>query len=262
MKKQFLQTLAICLLAIGSMNGQVVINEFMASNTGAGGIFDPDGGFPDWVEIYNNGSSAVNLGGYMLSDTIPEPTKFVFPAGTIIEADAYIIIWCDKDLDQEGFHADFNIKAEGEELYLFDDNSNIIDEVIFGEQESDVSLARIPNGTGDFEQRAPTHGFNNEANSVIGLPIEPEVSIHAYPNPANTTLSVDLKAIDRAIYEAEIQLVNAVGQVVLTQSYDNLTIADNKKDTVRMDESGIAQGFYFVVVKTARGIATSGVLVE
>jgi len=262
MKKQILQTLAFCLLATVSMNGQVVINEFMASNTGAGGIFDPDGGSPDWVEIYNNGSSAVNLGGYMLSDTIPEPTKFVFPAGTIIEADAYIIIWCDKDLDQEGFHADFNIKAEGEELYLFDDGGDVIDEIVFGQQESDVSFARIPNGTGDFEQRAPTHGYNNEANSVIGLPVEPEVSIYAYPNPASTTLSVDLKAIDRAIYKAEVQLVNAVGQVVFTQSFDNLTITDNKKDTIQMDISTVAQGLYFVVVKTAKGVATSGILVE
>ena len=55
--------------------GQVYINEFMASNTST--ILDPDyKQSADWIELYNDGTSAVNLDGYFLTDNLTKPDKW------------------------------------------------------------------------------------------------------------------------------------------------------------------------------------------
>ena len=46
-----------------SMQGQLYINEFMASNDFA--FPGPQGDFPDWIEIYNAGNEDLMLGGYL-----------------------------------------------------------------------------------------------------------------------------------------------------------------------------------------------------
>ena len=57
------------------------INEFMADNQTT--IADPDGagGYPDWIEIYNAGPTAIDLGGMYLTDDPGEPTKWMIPFG-------------------------------------------------------------------------------------------------------------------------------------------------------------------------------------
>ncbi len=66
------------LLLISSISqSQVVINEICPSNVN--NKINENGKYDDWVEIYNAGSSSVNLGGYGLSDEIAKPFKFTFP---------------------------------------------------------------------------------------------------------------------------------------------------------------------------------------
>src|SRR5438046_7845746 len=67
-----------------------VINEFMASNTS--GITDDEGNKSDWIEIYNPGSTAVNLAGWHLSDDPSLPHQFTFPA-TIINPGGYLLVF-------------------------------------------------------------------------------------------------------------------------------------------------------------------------
>lgn len=56
---------------------QILINEICPSNVS--NKLNENGEYDDWIEIFNDGNSAVNLGGYGLSDIISEPYKFVFP---------------------------------------------------------------------------------------------------------------------------------------------------------------------------------------
>ena len=54
------------------------INEFMAENDST--IQDPDGsGYPDWIELYNAGPNAIDLGGMYLTDDVNDPTKWIIP---------------------------------------------------------------------------------------------------------------------------------------------------------------------------------------
>ncbi len=56
------------------------INEFMAENDST--IQDPEGsGYPDWIELYNAGPNAIELGGMYLTDDESDPTKWMIPAG-------------------------------------------------------------------------------------------------------------------------------------------------------------------------------------
>ena len=146
------------------IDSDIVINEIMASNDVT--VADEMGEFDDWVEIYNKGSVAINLSNYHLSDDISVLGKYTFPDVTLAP-DEYFIVWADDDEEEQGDynHATFNLSASGEELYLSDQNFNILDQLIFGQQETDMGYARVPNGTGNFIMQDPTFSANNEFNS-------------------------------------------------------------------------------------------------
>jgi len=61
--------------------GQIKINE--ASNSNGSNYLLSNGESPDWIEIYNGGSSPLNLQGYGLSDDLSDLNKWIFPATTI-----------------------------------------------------------------------------------------------------------------------------------------------------------------------------------
>ncbi|MFN0201414.1 MAG: lamin tail domain-containing protein [Bacteroidia bacterium] len=64
-----------------SVHAQIVINE--ASNRNATQIADEDGAFGDWLELYNAGSTAVNLMDYALTDDSTNFGKWTFPAANL-----------------------------------------------------------------------------------------------------------------------------------------------------------------------------------
>lgn len=57
--------------------GQVVINEVCTSNRTT--VMDHEDDSPDWIELYNTGSTAINLKGYQLTDNAATPQKWRFP---------------------------------------------------------------------------------------------------------------------------------------------------------------------------------------
>ncbi len=165
----------------GLARAQVVINEVMASN--AKSFADPQGDFDDWIELYNAGAAAVDLGGMYLSDDPKEPTKWQIPldaqGATRIPGGGYLLIWADGEPDDYvpveqsgartvgppacGFHASFRLDADGDEIHLFDtDGVTRIDSLVFGEQTPDVSYGRHPDG-GDVLRffGVPTPGGRN-----------------------------------------------------------------------------------------------------
>ncbi|MCU0612072.1 MAG: lamin tail domain-containing protein, partial [Candidatus Eisenbacteria bacterium] len=138
--------------------GDVVINEFAASNTV---ILDPAGEAEDWIEMYNNTSEAVSLDGMYLTDTPANPGLWQFPTGTTIEAEGFLIVWADQDLEQEGLHAGFKLSASGEQIWFSDVTLALLDSVTFGPQTTNLTMARVPNGTGPFVQGTPTFNATN-----------------------------------------------------------------------------------------------------
>ncbi|MFB0553287.1 MAG: chitobiase/beta-hexosaminidase C-terminal domain-containing protein, partial [Phycisphaerae bacterium] len=137
----------------GLKTNTLVINEFMASNSSY--IQDPQGHYDDWIEIYNYGTSAVNIGRMYLTDNLSVPTRWRIPDGnpaaTTILPQGYLLIWADNDTTDSGLHANFKISTVGEEIGLFDtDGSTLIDSVAFGDQTNDISYGRYPDANDNW----------------------------------------------------------------------------------------------------------------
>jgi len=153
----------------------LLINEFMADNEGT--IEDPDesGEYPDWIEIYNYGDEAIDMGGMYLTDRplnqsgwrrIPTDD----PGKTTIEAGGYLVFWADDDTEQGALHLNFKISAGGgEDIGLFDWSKNPLDIVEFDAQAPDKSRGRLPDGSDNwitFEIGGATPGYENRRKPV------------------------------------------------------------------------------------------------
>ena len=69
MKQKITQNLGIVFFIFFSLSAlaqDLAINEVMASNDNV--IADADGDYEDWIEIYNYGTTPINLDGFGLSD--------------------------------------------------------------------------------------------------------------------------------------------------------------------------------------------------
>jgi hypothetical protein len=148
-----------------SMPVNVRINEWMASNTKT--LMDPlTQRYDDWFELYNAGSTVVDLTDYTLTDTLTNATQFVIPAGTAIPAGGYLLVWADQqgnDPTNQELHANFKLSQSGEAIGLFAPDGTVVDSVVFGPQTNDVSQGRYPDGAaGPFVyMEMPTPGTPN-----------------------------------------------------------------------------------------------------
>ena len=73
----------------------LLINEVVSSNSSV--FYDEDGDTPDWVEIYNSNSTAVNLKGYGFSDDLSDKLKWKFPETVIQPMEYLLVLASDKD---------------------------------------------------------------------------------------------------------------------------------------------------------------------
>lgn len=140
---------------------QILINELLPKNSKYGS--DEDGDFDDWIEIYNPSTEELDISGYYLSDSKKNPTKWKFPAGTTIEANGYLIVWCDEDSTHtSGLHTNYKLSADGENVVLLSPTLQVINLVEYPITLVEQSWARKPNGTGDFEWSVPTFNKAND----------------------------------------------------------------------------------------------------
>jgi hypothetical protein len=217
--------------------GDVVVNELMASNTKT--IKDPNGQFEDWIELYNKSSAAINIGGWAISDDAYKLNKWKFPQGTSIPANGYLIVWADEDSSQNtatSLHANFKLGASGESILLTKNDGTLVDEITFGAQRADVSLARRPNGTGNFTLQTPTFNANNNTGTTTTGELFTENDLKIFPNPANTEgVTVQLNS-DKNI---DFSVFNTLGQTIFQGKIQGET---------HLETQAWQRGLYFVKV--------------
>jgi hypothetical protein len=149
------------------VDAQIVINEFLASNSGLN--IDPDfNESADWIELYNVGLTTQIIGGYYLSDNFDDSIKWEIPSGTQIAAGNYHIIWADGN--NTGFHSSFKLSASGEEIALFSPTGEVIDSLAYPKQETNISMGRKTDGSMQWSFfTAPTPGATNSAETFEGI---------------------------------------------------------------------------------------------
>jgi hypothetical protein len=186
MKRLHFLTLLVFLPMV--LFSQLYINEFMASN--ASTITDPDyNADADWIEIYNDGSSSVNLSGYYLSDNIDVPLKWMV-GNVTIAAKGYAIFWADGM--SVGNHTSFKLDAQVEQIAFFKPDLTLIDSVSYVNQQPDISTGRNINNLslwGHFAKPTPNGANTTEFFSDFALN-QPEFNIRG--GIYNSNLSIKL----------------------------------------------------------------------
>ena len=145
--------------------GQISLNEIVSANDNS---LIVNNNSPDWIELYNDATTAVNLEGYHLSDDVDEIDKWTFPT-IIIPAKSYLVVLADgADFTDEFIHTNFKISAAGEDIIFTSPTGIIIESILVPNLEKDISYGKIQE---DWFFLTPTPGFPNAENSIPQLAV-------------------------------------------------------------------------------------------
>jgi hypothetical protein len=220
--------------------GYLMINEFLASNDFS--FPGPEGDFPDWIEIYNAGSEAVDMSGYFMADDLLDPSAMyeipgTFPDSVTVEAGGHILFFANKGEATSVLNLNFKLSGGGEQIGLWAPDQNVIDTLTYGEQQADTSYGRVADGAADwvfFSTSTPNEP--NQGGIVVSVISYSNVNftpLSVYPNPTTGTEVNFNKTVN-------IQVYNLAGQRLFT---------DN--NVSRLDVTRFNSGLY--LVKTDEG---------
>ncbi len=165
-------------LFIGS--SPVRISEVMAANVNTLQTRvreEPDGQFrgerlsPDWIEVQNLTSSALDVSGFHLTDQDQDPLRWQFPAETMIPANGYLVVFADRlnitdpALDELGhLHTNFKLGVEGEYLAITSAQGEVLHayEPGYPQLRADVSYGMTVDGTEGYLLAATPGEENSE----------------------------------------------------------------------------------------------------
>ena len=156
---------------MGTANGAIVINEISGKGD-------------EWIEIVNAGTSAVDLSGYSVTDGDKEggapkmSDSVVFPAGTVLSPNAYVIVGtpsadagpsasaCPAGPESYCVKSSFGISnKDGDNVFVLDKSQAILVHESYPANvvTTGQTWGRLPNATGAFQVTQPTPGATNEA---------------------------------------------------------------------------------------------------
>ena len=156
-----------------SVDGQLTINELMPDNVLT--IKDDRGAASPWIEIYNPTAQNIALAGYGITDDFAAPRKAILPAGVVVPAGGHLIVWADGNSSAGPAHAGVLLSHAGGSLALARPDGSFIDRLTYGAQETDISAAREPDGSGSWiNEWNVSPGTSNPSGT--GQPFPPQVA--------------------------------------------------------------------------------------
>lgn len=125
-----------------------------------------DANTPDWVEIYNPGTSEVSLAQWKIFDegghSGAKPKK-EFPADATIAAGGFYVITVD-----DGTASGFGLSSAGETLWLEGPDGTLVDEVVFPGLDPNTTYGRLPDGSNNLQVlNTLTPGAPNSNNAIV-----------------------------------------------------------------------------------------------
>ncbi|MFO1498269.1 MAG: lamin tail domain-containing protein [Verrucomicrobiota bacterium] len=185
--------------SFSSLSAQVVINEFLASNSS--GLTDQDGDYSDWIEIYNSGGTAVNLQDWSLTDSPDQPAKWRFPK-TSLAPNGYLLVFAsgkDRAVAGAELHASFSLDAAGEYLALVRPDSVVASEFAraYPRQEKDVSYGLYQGSAYYFTRPSPAAA---NSSGFVGLVADTKFSHDRGFYEAPFELKITTETPDAIIY--------------------------------------------------------------
>jgi hypothetical protein len=119
---------------------KIVINEIYSRGT----VTEPD-----WIELFNDGETSVDLSGWLIYDNGGEAgtkPKKAIPSGTNLASKAFFVI----ATEGTGDPSDFGLSSSGEKVWLARPDLSIADSVTFPALEESRSFGRFPDGTANW----------------------------------------------------------------------------------------------------------------
>ena len=186
----------------------IEITEIMADNVTYAA---PDGSYADYIELHNASESPVNLGGWHLSDSADNTTKWMFPDVTI-PADGYLIVWCTgESKDGDMISCVFKLSSGGEAAVLSNQYGQIALCVDYPALECDQAWSLY--GGQWTIQLPPTPGYSNTYESAALLD-----SMLGAGNSTGLYITEVMASTDQAGSDW-IELYNSTGSAVDLSGY-------------------------------------------
>jgi len=191
--------------------GEVVINELLAhSHANAA----------DWIELHNTTDTAINIGGWFLSDSSADFMKYEIAAGTTIEPHGYIVFYEDLHFgnpQDPGSHVPFALSENGETLYLHSGKDGVLtgynDEEKFDASETGIAFGRYQKSTGTY--------------NFVAMSINTPGSENAYPKVGPVVINEIMYNPASGNQDAEyIELLNISDSAVTLAEFDNELFID------------------------------------
>ncbi len=153
--------------AVNSMAGtfpyipELKVNEVLPVNTSIN--TDEQGEHAPWIEIYNDSSGTVDLGGMFLTDDYNNPTKWAIPANTVLNSGQWMIFWADAETNEGPLHTNFALNTAGGSVGLYTSTGdNIVDYMAYVALAANISYGKYPDGVASFREFAtPTPAAQN-----------------------------------------------------------------------------------------------------
>jgi hypothetical protein len=144
--------------------GAIVINEVLA-HSHADAV--------DWIELHNTTNTAIDIGGWFLSDSSSDLTKYRIASGTLIAPNGYIVFYEDLHFNNPsapGSNRIFALSENGESLYLSSAEGNVFTSYRqvedFGGSETGVSFGKYyKSSTGNYNFVAMSENTPGSENS-------------------------------------------------------------------------------------------------
>ena len=234
---------------------KLIINEYLASNDAC--CTDENGEYDDWFEIYNYGSTAVDIGGMYVSDSKSDYTKYQLPktspAITTIQPGGFLVLWCDGQPEQGALHTNFKLGSGGEDITLTEaDGRTVINELTYGPQTTDISQGRNPDGSENWQAfSTPTPGASNSGASTNLPPKIKNIKITPDSLTPTTPVIITAEVEDENIDKVKL-FFNKNG---IADSTDMTLDATKYKADLGTFEDGTAVSF-FIIAADQEGLIT------
>lgn len=196
LRQSILLLLALSCCCSLDLSAQLVINEVSSTNSMLEDAFERS---PDWIELHNTGSEAVELDDYYLSDQVTDLFKWQLP-DLELGPDEYIVFFAEGDEEQSDFHFNFAVSSQGETLYLMHEQNGLAQDVEVPalRQNDSYGYSSIANDYRYFDLF--TAGAENNQTPYLGYSEPPVATVE--PGIYDNAIEVDFDTGGNALYVA------------------------------------------------------------
>jgi len=185
----------------------LVINEVMSSNLGE--AMSPAINYDSWIELYNPGTQAVNLGGMTLSDHYGNTWQMPSNMGNV-PAQGFTVVWLGSNEIKET-QATFKLDCDGGTVTLTDKSGNVVATQEYPEAKSRTAWARKTDGGEEWGWTStPTPGESNATATFATKRLDPPVvSVGSKLFTGTLKISVDIPEGATLMYTTDGSLPSA-----------------------------------------------------